>query len=202
MKPNFWTETPVEAHLIDGLLAGDLDACEAVFRAFEKPVYTTCIKLLKDTSEALDCVQDTFLKVYTRAKQYRSDAPFWSWVRRIAINCCMDHMRRNNRLRLIDCEHQLSAMQDDQRTPSCHSETLSRQQGLDRAFSKLTDQQRLVVWLYDIEGHSHQSIANLFGKSLSFSKTTLQRAHQTMRQHLNQPTAGGDQPAHGLALGH
>lgn len=184
MSDTYWSNLEIETSIHQGLSRGCMQARESVYRKFERPVFTLCKRMLGHEADALDCTQDTFVKVFTRYHQYRQDAPFWSWVRRITANSALDRLR--NRNRLVFCEEQtvisLADSGSDEKTVSMTS--IADQDQLNRAFKQLSDTHRSVVWLYDVEGFSHKEIAQMFDRSLSFSKTTLLRAHQRMREFL------------------
>jgi RNA polymerase sigma-70 factor (ECF subfamily) len=62
---------------------------------------------------------------------------------------------------------------------------------LDRALARLSPVTRAVVWLYDVEGWSHEEIAKSFGRTVSFSKSQLARGHARLRNDLTPPAATG-----------
>ena len=65
---------------------GDLEALEALYRAFETPVYNLALRMLRVPEEAEDVLQETFLEVVRSIKQYRGEGHLWGWVRQIAVS--------------------------------------------------------------------------------------------------------------------
>ncbi len=151
-------------------------ASTQVYRQFERQVYTLAYRICQNEADALDILQDTFVQAFAKIQQFRGDH-FWAWLKKIAVNQALSRLRRQRRgpvLMALDSVHNAIAI-----SPAAGS-----QMDLNTAFSRLDPDTRAVVWLYDVEGYSHQEIAELFGKSLSFSKTRLSRAHSQMRAWL------------------
>src|SRR4030088_1896360 len=76
--------------------AGDEAALEALFRAFERPVYNLVRRMLRRPEDAEDVLQETFLEVVRNIKQYRGEGHLWGWVKRIAASKALMRIRRNH----------------------------------------------------------------------------------------------------------
>ena len=85
--------------LIDRAKAGELAAFEQIYRRFERPTYTLALRMLGEPESARDALQDAMLKVFQRIGQYRNDAPFWAWLRQIALNEALMRLRSTRRFR-------------------------------------------------------------------------------------------------------
>src|SRR2546426_6171613 len=75
--------------------AGDLEALEALYRAFETPVYNLALRILRTPEDAEDVLQETFLEVVRSIKQYRGEGHLWGWIKRIAASKALMRIRRN-----------------------------------------------------------------------------------------------------------
>src|SRR2546425_1628588 len=75
--------------------SGDLDALEALYRAFETPVYNLGLRILRSPEDAEDVLQETFLEVVKSIRQYRGEGHLWGWVRQIAASKALMRVRRN-----------------------------------------------------------------------------------------------------------
>src|ERR1700756_5518668 len=73
---------------------GDLEALEALYRAFETPVYGLALRMLRQPEDAEDVLQETFLEVVKSIKQYRGEGHLWGWVRQIAGSKTVMRIRR------------------------------------------------------------------------------------------------------------
>src|ERR1041385_2016112 len=75
--------------------SGDLEALEALYRAFETPVYNLALRMLRSPEDAEDVLQETFLEVVRSIKHYRGEGHLWGWIRQIAASKALMRIRRN-----------------------------------------------------------------------------------------------------------
>jgi RNA polymerase sigma-70 factor (ECF subfamily) len=160
---------------------GDLGALEAVCRAFEAPVYTLARRLVRDPHDAEDVLQETFLEVVRSIGRYRGDGPFAGWLRQVAASKAVGRLRHR---RVRAGETSLDA--DDEGGGAVPEPAVEPAHPGDRldvvaALERLSDSARAVVWLHDVEGYTHDEIAALMGRTASFSKSQLARAHERLR---------------------
>ena len=132
--------------------------------------------------------RSTMMTVFQRLASFRGEAPLGAWVRQIAVSKCLMYLRspwHRARLRLSsqsDPEgHWVEALLPA--TPGPRAETVD----VERALASLAPTARAVVWLFEVEGYSHEEIAQSFGRSVSFSKSQLARAHVKLRQWFEPP---------------
>lgn len=155
--------------------AGDLEALEALYRAFETPVYNLARRMCRTSEDAEDVLQETFLEVVRSIKSYRGEGHLWGWVRRIAATKALMRLR-HEKLRATDELHD--------ETAGGPPASVGARVDLERAFEHLSETSRAVVWLHDVEGFTHEEIAEQMGKTVSFSKSQLARAHARLRRLL------------------
>ena len=170
--------------LIERLKASDERAFEQLYRLFERPVYSLAVRMLGDAHEAQDVLQETMIQVLDKLAQFRGDAPFWGWLRQIAVNAALMRLRKHKPLELGD---ELAELVSGPET------ALAALQGveLERALAELPPTTRSVLWLYFVEGYTHDEIATSFGKSLSFSKSQVLRGAERLRAKLACPIEVG-----------
>jgi len=157
--------------------AGDPAAQEAVYRAFEAPVYNLARRICRTTEDAEDVLQETFLEVFRSIGSFRGDGSLWGWVRSIAASKALMRLRRNK-------YRETDELQDDV-VPIRREDTALRMD-LEAALERLNPVSRAVVWLHDVEGYTHEEIARLMDKTASFSKSQLARAHARLRRWLGE----------------
>src|SRR5437879_5458809 len=155
--------------------AGDLEALEGLYRAFETPVYNLARRICRTTEDAEDVLQETFLEVVKSIGRYRGEGHLWGWVRQIAASKALMKLRRE-RLRATD--------ELDDAATGAPPASVGTRIDLERAFESLSETSRAVVWLHDVEGFTHEEIAERMGKTVSFSKSQLARAHARLRRLL------------------
>jgi RNA polymerase sigma-70 factor (ECF subfamily) len=162
--------------------AGDTAACEAIFRAFERPVRTLARRLVPRQAAAEDLAQDVFVEVLAKLRQFDARGSFAGWVRAIAVNRCLMHLRSPWQRSLRGLESLDSGGGEDY--PPAVSGGAGDSLDLQRALARLGDTARIVVWLHDVEGYTHAEIGALLGGTASLSKSQLARAHARLRELL------------------
>ena len=160
--------------LVSRARAGDFSALEQLYRAYERPVYTLARRLTRSPEDAEDVLQETFLEVCRSLKQWRGESNLWGWIRTIASSKALMRYRRE---KLREWE----PLNDD---VAREAEDVPLQMDLEAALGRLPERSRAVVWLHDVEGYTHEEIAELMGMTTSFSKSQLARAHDRLRRWL------------------
>lgn len=195
--------TDIEPELLDRARRGDRDAHAALYRAFAPMVYTLARRMLGARVLAEDVVQDVFVEVIRKAAQHRDTASIAAWIKQIAVNKAIDQLRspwfkrRASTAHDDDVWHEAldrsGAANGTHGMPPEHEH--ERLGELLRALDALPKTARAVVWLHDVEGYSHQEIGRFMGRSTSFSKSQLSRAHAELKRVLRgEPIAEGTEP--------
>ena len=159
------------------LRAGDPEAQEALFRAFEAPVYSLARRICRTTEDAEDVLQETFIEVFRSIGQFRGQGSIWGWVRTVASSKALMRLRRNKYRDTDDLV--------DDAAPMKREDTALRMD-LEAALERLSATSRAVVWLHDVEGYTHEEIAAQMDRTVSFSKSQLARAHARLRKWLGE----------------
>lgn len=166
----------VEA-VLPRLRTGDPEAQEALFRAFEAPVYSLARRICRTTEDAEDVLQETFIEVFRSIGQFRGQGSIWGWVRTVASSKALMRLRRNKYRDTDDLV--------DDAAPMKREDTALRMD-LEAALERLSETSRAVVWLHDVEGYTHEEIAGMMDRTVSFSKSQLARAHGRLRKWLGE----------------
>jgi len=157
---------------------GDMHAHARLYETFAPMVYTLACRMLASRSEAEDVLQETFVEVIRNMRTWRGDGEFGVWLRRIAVNKCLMHLR--------SCWVSRQAPLDGE--PPAPARHAASGLALERALAALPAKARAVVLLHDVEGYTHQEIGRLMGRTASFSKSQLARAHDRLRELLQDET--------------
>jgi RNA polymerase sigma-70 factor (ECF subfamily) len=186
-------EIDIAADELAAARAGDADARRVLFERLAGPTLGIIRRLVRHKAMAEDLLQDTLIAMYEHLDDFRGEAPFGIWVRKIAVSRCLMAFRspwQRARVTLESWTEDASVgVQSEART----SDLID----LDRAMARLGPLTRTVVWLYDVEGWSHEEIADSFGRTVSFSKSQLARGHARLRDDLIAPAHSGLGPALG-----
>ncbi|MFI5166015.1 MAG: RNA polymerase sigma factor [Thermoanaerobaculales bacterium] len=166
--------------------SGDAAALEALYRAFEAPVYTLARRLTRTRHDAEDVLQDTFLELVRSIGRFRGDGSLAGWVRKVAASKALQRLRKQaSRVAEDALPDELADGSDDVLARVTPLETAAERVDLQAAVAGLSDTARAVLWLHDVEGYSHEEIAAMVGKTASFSKSQLARAHARLRDILS-----------------
>lgn len=166
-------DIPVADEVLAGARRGDRASQGHLYQAFERAVYNLARRMVGDPDAAHDVTQDAFMKAFGRLHQYRAEAPFGLWLRSIAASESLMHLRRGRYFMELFTTDELVLQ-------SVGCEDVS-DADLERALGLLPSLPRSVLWLYHVEGYTHAEIAAMCGKTVSFSKSQLSRAHQKLR---------------------
>ena len=166
--------------LVQASLRGDLHAFEQLVERHRDVVYRVVGRFVDSDHEAEDVTQDTFLRAFHRLERYRGEAPFRSWLLRIAHNTAVSYVTRRGR---VDAQP-LDAVPEDLPEAVAHGgpaerlEQRERRDRLDVKLKGLSRGHRTVLVLRDIEGLSYEEIARITDSPLGSVKARLYRARE------------------------
>jgi len=181
-------EINVTAEELEAARAGDSAARRALFERVASPALGIIRRLVAQKALAEDLLQDTLIAMYEHLDDYRGEAPFGIWVRSIAVSRCLMAFRSPWHRARVALE---SWTEESWAAPAESESSTSDLIDLDRALAALSPLTRTVVWLYDVEGWSHDEIAKAFDRTVSFSKSQLARGHARLRDVLLKPAQSG-----------
>jgi len=174
--------SPFEIEMDEMTLArarrGNLDACETIYRKYRHPAFSVAFRICGCRETAEEVAQEAFITAFRKIRQFRGDSPFWGWLRRVVVNHAISTIRRNDKTKTVTFEDYHAPAADGQQRTGLAMD-------LEAALGALSARDRAVVWLHDVEGYNHREIAEVFGKTESFSKTRLSRARARLRELLD-----------------
>jgi RNA polymerase sigma-70 factor (ECF subfamily) len=166
--------------LVQAARGGDLRAFETLVERHRDVVFRVTARIVGSDGEAEDVTQDAFLRAFHRLERYRGDAPFRSWLLRIAHNTAVTHVTRSGRR----ATQSLGAVEESVAAtvaPGSPAEQLERRERLARLDTKvkaLSPRHRTVLVLRDIEGLSYEEIARVTDSPVGTVKARLHRARE------------------------
>jgi RNA polymerase sigma factor (sigma-70 family) len=179
-----------EQDLISRSKSGDVEAFNLLVEQYQRMVYNLALRMLGNAEAAEDASQDTFISAYKAIGKFRGGS-FKSWVLRIAANSCHDKLRVARRYRVVSLDTLL--LEPDELHQANNNESpedyaLRRELGrfLNEGLTHLSEDQRLVVILSDVQGLSYEEVAQATGCSLGTVKSRLNRGRTRLRDFLLQ----------------
>jgi len=169
-----------ERELISRVLAGDPSAERAMYDAHVDRVFRLVYRMAGDMDRAQDYTQETFIRAFSRLATFRGDAALSTWLGSIAISVTLNGLRKVRRRN--DREVALDDVVPVGRTPREAEPDLKVR--LAQAIDNLPDGYRVVFVMHDVEGYTHEEIANSLGVHTGTSKAQLFRARARLREAL------------------
>jgi len=182
---------PEDVALAEGCRSGDMSAYERLYATQGARMRNLARNLLGSSSDAEDAVQETFLKIQRGISSFRGQSSFVTWSFRILVNTCHDIRRTKLRRKEHTRDNSDESVPREPRAPGAHP---ALRMALTRALAQLTEHQRNVFLLYEVEGFRHSEIAAMLEISETASKNTLFQAKRNLRSMLEAPRsaeAGG-----------
>lgn len=157
---------------------GNVRAQEALYRRYFSFAMSVAIRYTCDDGEAMEIVNDSFMKVLEKTSGFDTTRDFRPWYGRIIVNSAIDNYRQNakhvSHLQLTEIET------TEEQEPEIEAD-LSAEEIL-RLFSQLPEQLRVTFNLYETEGYSHNEIGQILGITASSSRSNLTRARKMLRE--------------------
>jgi RNA polymerase sigma-70 factor (ECF subfamily) len=166
-----------ERELVQRAVQGDEAAMRSLWSRHAPHVDAVVRRLVgQDLDLAADIAQEVWIQIFRALPQYRGDSQFGTWAHRIAVNRTLNALRKTRRLAKIetDVEEDIAAVEQD-------PERALTMQTIEKAASKLSPGARAVFMLHDVEGYTHEEIAERLGITSGGSKSQLFKARAKLR---------------------
>jgi len=153
---------------------GDVAAFEAIYRAHAAAVHALVQRMVADEQVARELTQDTFVRAWARLTSFKGQSPLRTWLHRVAVNIVLEHLRgaKRDALRMIDADDSLAGRSD--------IAALDARMDVNAALARLPAGSRTVFVLHDVEGYSHEEIAEMTGIAQGTARAQLFRARQRL----------------------
>ena len=157
-------------------------AFESLYRTHAKRIYSLAYRFAGNAAEAEELLQDIFLLAYRKLASFRGEAALSTWLHRLAVNRCLDHVR-SRAARQDAVTEPLNAAAPPARRASGPITHLD----LERAIARLPDGCRMAFVLHDVEGYDHREVAERLGIATGTSKSQVHKARLRLRRLLRRP---------------
>ncbi len=182
-----------EMVLVKQARQGDLGAYDELVRRYQERIYATVYHMTANHEDANDLAQEAFIKGFQALKSFKGGSSFYTWIYRIAVNKTINFLKqRKSRAQLslddldFNAEHDpdLVALISD-KTPRREVNLTELQEKLNTAMQKLSEPHRLVVTLHDVQGMSHEEIAEIMDCNIGTVRSRLFYARQQLQAYLS-----------------
>jgi RNA polymerase sigma-70 factor, ECF subfamily len=169
--------------------AGDISAFELLYERHNRRVYSLCLRMTQNASEAEDLSQEVFIQLFRKIGSFRGESAFTTWLHRLTVNQVLMHFRKRGVRMEQTTEDGETPVQVVHGTENPMQMPVVDRIALDKAISQLPPGYRTVFILHDVEGHEHEEIARMLGCSVGTSKSQLHKARMKLRGLLRKQAA-------------
>lgn len=185
-------QEPSDRELVARTQAGDSRAFDELIVRYQKRVYTVINNMVHNHADTNDLLMETFQKAYRSIHSFKSDAAFYTWIYRIAVNQTINFLRRNRHRFNVSLDDEdpegspkrefvdTSVVADVER----QNNITDLQKKLNESLMRLSEEHRAVVTLYDVQGLSHAEISRIMGCSEGTVRSRLHYAHKQLQKYL------------------
>lgn len=173
--------------LVELCKTGNQSAQLEVYNRYYKAMYNTAIRIVKDSFEAEDIMQDSFLTAFTKLDSLKDTVTFGAWLKRIVINNSIYHFKKNAKYNEVPLDNVIYKV-EDQGIESDYELTNLKAKQILETMKSLKDNYRVSLTLHLIEGYDYEEISEILNISYANCRTTISRAKESLRQKL-QPLA-------------
>ncbi len=166
--------------IIEGCIEEHRSAQETLYNTFSTKMYGVCLRYATDQDQAQDVLQEGFIKVFSKIRQFKGGGSFEGWIRRIMVNTALEKLRVKNYTYSIE-ENPVAykSGKEDNIISNITSQDLMK------IINELSPQYKTVFNLYAIEGYSHKEIGKMLGISEGTSKSNLSRARNILQKQVS-----------------
>jgi RNA polymerase sigma-70 factor, ECF subfamily len=181
-----------DRELVRSAQRGDRDAFRTLFERYHRRTYALALGVVRNPDDALDVVQDAFIKAHKYLDSFEGNASFYTWLYRIVMNLAIDHLRKHRRQKPIELdETRIDDQGDDPLLPRILGGNPGRalidkqiRGRIETAMDELSDNHRAVLVMRELEGLSYEDMAQAMGCSKGTIMSRLFHARRNMQRRL------------------
>lgn len=181
-----------DQELVGAARRGDRDAFRTLFERYHRRAYALALGVLRHQDDALDVVQDAFIKAHRHLDKFEGNSSFYTWLYRIVMNLAIDHLRKHRRVKPVELdEARLEEDRDDGLLPRILGGNPGRalmdkeiRKRIDQALDELSENHRSVLVMRELEGMSYEEMAQAMACSKGTIMSRLFHARRNMQKRL------------------
>lgn len=162
----------------------DQNAQLEIYNRYYKAMYNTALRIIKDTAEAEDIMQEAFLTAFTKLSMLEDNTMFGAWLKKIVINSSLTQARKKDSYREVTLETVEYALADDTNGITAEELNSVKANTIVSTLSQLKDSYSTALSLHLIEGYDYEEICQIMNISYSNCRTLVSRAKESLRKKL------------------
>jgi RNA polymerase sigma factor (sigma-70 family) len=165
--------------LLDGCKEGDQKAQFQIYKLYYKAMYNTSLRIVNDSMEAEDIMQESFLSAFEKIDSYSGTVSFGAWLKKIVVNRSLDALNKRKAV-FEDIDSHIGIRDESDDDSGRNDEIDVKVEEVKEAIERLPDGYRVILSLYLLEGYDHDEIAEILSINSSTSRSQLSRAKQKL----------------------
>ena len=175
---------------------GDAAAFERIYRLHSRKVYTLCLRMVGDRTEAEDLTQDVFLQLFRKINSFRGESAFSTWLHRMSVNVVLMRFRKKPIAQAsldtsINSEEESNTPPKEFGGPDLRLNGVVDRVTLESLINELPPGYKAMFILHDVQGYNHDEIAEIFGCTPGNSKSQVHKARTRLRELLQRRVGDG-----------
>lgn len=175
--------------LIELCISGNQFAQLEVYNRYYNAMYNTAYRIVKDSFEAEDVMQDSFLIAFTKLNSLKDIKTFGAWLKRIVINTSIHHFNKSNKYDEVPLDDVLYKVENNDGITSDYQFTNLKAKQVLETMKLLKNNYRIILTLHLIEGFDYEEICDILKLSNANCRTTISRAKESLRNKMELLTA-------------
>lgn len=160
---------------------GDSRAQFEIYQRYYKEMYSTSLRILIDTAEAEDVMQEAFLTAFNKIETFSGDVSFGGWLKRIVVNRALDALRKR-KIHIEEIDERSTFIIDDTDTVKKSEDKVAI---IKRVVTNMSEAHRILITMHLFEGYPHEEIAEILGMSHGAVRTGYARAKKKLQEELS-----------------
>ncbi|MEX0288620.1 MAG: RNA polymerase sigma factor [Flavobacteriaceae bacterium] len=170
--------------LLQLCLEGKQSAQLEIYNRYYKAMYNTAVRIVKDSAEAEDVMQESFLNAFTKLHTFKGEVTFGAWLKRIVVNNSIYHYRKQQKKQEVSLDDIMYKVEDKDEVASDHGGTEQKAQKVLETMKRLKDNYRISLTLHLIEGYDYEEVSQIMDISYANCRTTISRAKESLRKKM------------------
>lgn len=178
----------IHQELIDACRNGSTKAQFEIYKLYYKAMYNTSLRLMNDSMEAEDIMQDAFLRAFKNIHTYKEEVSFGAWLKKIVINRSLDVLKKR-KLDLEPIDEGRMGIADENVGEDIEDQA-QKVAEVKQTIAQLPENYRILITLHLIEGYDHEEISEILGMTNAAVRTGFSRARKKLQEMLNSKKTG------------
>ncbi len=186
----------LDINLVKRARNGDQDAFRQLVERYQRKLYSVAYSMVRNPEDAMDLTQDALVKAYRNLANFQGSSSFYTWIYRITVNICIDHLRKSGRFQSVDYDDTIRREEGGASSGFISPSMLGQNPGkslarkeliaqMQTALDTLSPNHRTAIVLREVEGLSYEEMAEVMGVSKGTVMSRLHHARKNMQTALS-----------------